>query len=281
MHSAMLVKLQPVPLGQQIESCHSEGKPRLKVGPDTMSHMLEVTNSVQHRKHSLNHHTSVPLTSLAHQQICGVALLAGEQRVGQHDHLLLVLGNHRVEGGVMNIGSSTVPIYNQTPLVQQHAQLASYDPFVIGKAFAPYLVRCSLIPPRVKQLYSICVDYSHQGRLSHKASRPLLMSSKQSKQTGTFRQGRKQSEVVTFDPTIESSVAYALDREQHSQRYHLAWVQTGLAVFGHVMHGIIYSAKQFRDKIRGRHRVLLELWSRKHQLQRTLCFCQLQTSTIR
>ncbi len=39
------VRLQPVPLCREIESCHSEGKSRLEVAPDTVSHhMLEMAD---------------------------------------------------------------------------------------------------------------------------------------------------------------------------------------------------------------------------------------------
>src|SRR5512133_3106620 len=118
MHPTLLVRLQPIPLRQRVESCHGEGQPRLKVSPNAVSHMLDVANGVQHGKDSLNHHTGVPLASLTHQQVDGVALLEGEQRVGQHYHLLLILSNHRVESRIMNISRATIPIDNQPPLVE-------------------------------------------------------------------------------------------------------------------------------------------------------------------
>src|SRR6478736_4123348 len=144
MHPTVGVGLQTcrgrtVPLRQQVESRHREGQPRLKVDPGTVSHALDVTNGVQHRENGLNHHTRVPLSSLAYQQVGRIALLEGEQSVSQHDHLLLVLSNHWVEGGVMHVSSTTIPIDNQPPLVEQHTQLASHYPLVIGKAFAPHL----------------------------------------------------------------------------------------------------------------------------------------------
>lgn len=54
MHPTVGVGPQAVPLGQQVESRHGEGKPRPKVDPDTMSHMLDVADGMQHRKHSFN-----------------------------------------------------------------------------------------------------------------------------------------------------------------------------------------------------------------------------------
>jgi hypothetical protein len=278
MHSSEFVGLQSMPLRQQVESRQSEGQPRLEVAPDTMSHMLNAADGMQHGKGSLNHHSRVPLSSLAYQQVGGIASLEGEQLVSQYDHPLFVLSNHRVESRIMHISSGTVPIHNQTPLVEQQAEFAANYPFVVGEAFAPHLMGSALVSPGVEQLYSVSVSYSEQGRLSHEAAGPLLMGSEQAEQAGTLRQSRKHAEQVTLYPAVEGPIAYSFDGEQQSQCHYLARVQTGLAMLGHIVHGIIYSAKQFRDKIGCRHEVLLQLWSEQQQLRRTLCFCQ--TSTI-
>src|SRR6516164_8054049 len=177
MHPAICVGLQAFPLHQEVESRHSESQPSLEVSPGTVSHMLDVADGLQHGKHRLDHHAGVPLTSLAYQQVGGIALLEREQLVGEHDHLLLVLGNHWVEGGVVNISSSEIPTYNQAPLVEQHAKLAAHYPLVIGKAFTPHLVGASLVPPRVQELYPVGICHSQQGRLSHEAGRPILVIS--------------------------------------------------------------------------------------------------------
>src|SRR4051812_7545186 len=115
MDPTLLVRVQSswcrsIPLRQQVESCHCEGQGRLKVDPDTMSHLLDVGDGVQHGKHSLNHHTRVPLASLTHQHVGGIALFEGEQLVGQHYHLFLVLSDYPVESRVMNISRGTIPI---------------------------------------------------------------------------------------------------------------------------------------------------------------------------
>src|SRR5215218_8692114 len=119
MHPAVLVGVQPVPLRQQVEGCHREGQPCLEVAPGPMRHTLDVTYCVQHGEHRLDHHAHVPLPSLAYQQVSGVASFEGEKVVSQHDHLLLVIANHRLEDRVMHVSSSTLPIYNQPPLVEQ------------------------------------------------------------------------------------------------------------------------------------------------------------------
>src|SRR5436853_23496 len=119
MHSTLAVGLQSVPVRQHVESCHSEGKSRLEIGPDSVSHMLEMTYGMKHREHSLDHHTRVPFTSLAHHQVGRVALLEGEQLVSQNDHLLLISGNYRVEDTIMHVSGSTIPIHNQAPLVEK------------------------------------------------------------------------------------------------------------------------------------------------------------------
>src|SRR6476620_6941581 len=176
--------------------------------------------------------------------------------------------------------STTIPIDNQAPLVEQHAQLASHYPLVVGEAFAPHLVGCPLVSPRVQDLYAVGVDHSQQSRFSHEVSRPLLVSSKQAEKTSTLRQSRKQRQAVTLGPAVEGSITNTLDGEQQSQCHHLTWIQTRLVVLGNVLHNVIYSAKQFDDKILGRHRASPWLWSRQQQLGKALCFCQSSTSTI-
>src|SRR3954462_12389935 len=86
MNPTLLVRVQPswcrsIPLRQQVERRHGEGQARLKVDPDTMSHVLDVGDGVQHGEDSLNHHTTVPLASLTHQQVCGVAFFEREELV--------------------------------------------------------------------------------------------------------------------------------------------------------------------------------------------------------
>src|SRR5215210_257690 len=76
--------IMPVPLSQHIEGRHAKGKPCRKVTPNTMSHLLDVADSVHHREHSLHHHTHVPLTSLVHQHVLRVTCLAVEAMVGKH-----------------------------------------------------------------------------------------------------------------------------------------------------------------------------------------------------
>src|SRR5215216_4595584 len=93
-NTTRLVWLQAVPFCQQIESCYSEGEPCMKVSPHAMSHVLDMTHLVQHRKHSLNHHAGVPSTTLTHQHVGGIATLQVEGVVGQHHHLLFKLGYH-------------------------------------------------------------------------------------------------------------------------------------------------------------------------------------------
>src|SRR5689334_5123772 len=132
MNPTLLVRLQPcwcrsIPLRQQVESCHCEGQACLEVDPDTVSHMLDVANGVQHGKYRLNHHARVPLPSLAYEQVSGIALFEGKELVSQHYHFLLILSNHRVESRIMNISCGTIPIDNrrsryQPPLVEEHAQ---------------------------------------------------------------------------------------------------------------------------------------------------------------
>jgi hypothetical protein len=75
----------------------------------------------------------------------------------------------------------------------------------------------------------------------------------QPKQAGAVRQVGKQRPTISFHPPIESAVAYPFEGKQDPQRDDFAAIQVRLAMFGHIRHDIIYTTKQFCDKIYRAH----------------------------
>ena len=283
MNPAVLVRLQAVPLGQDVEGSHAVGKPSLEVRPHTVSHVLDVTHRVQHGEHSLYNHAGVPPAPLTHHHVTGVASILREQIetvIGQYCHLLLKLSYHRVEGRVVYVGGVTVPPTHQTPLVEHQAKFASHYPTMIAKAFLADLASlfAASRPVWVQQLNAVGVCHSQDGRVSHEVLGPILMGVKQAEQTSAFRHRGEQRQVISVQPSVKSSIAHAFDGEQQRQRHYLAWVKIGLAMFTSVKHLVIYSTKQLCDKIGRSHGVLLFLSVLTTGYTRTLCV--FQTSTI-
>jgi hypothetical protein len=93
------------------------------------------------------------------------------------------------------------------------------------------------------------------------------MRLKQSEEARSLWQTRKQRPEVTRQPTTEGAITDAFDGKDESQRNDLARMQRGLTVFGRLFHLVIYTTKEFSDKVLGGHdgSLLLQLvWSPLH-----------------
>src|SRR3954466_9735184 len=99
MNESLSVRLQAVPLHEQIKSRQRKRQAGLESGPSAVRDLLEVTNPGQHRQHRLHQHPRIPRTPSAELQIAGIAHVGVEARIAQDDHLLLKSFNQWMEGG--------------------------------------------------------------------------------------------------------------------------------------------------------------------------------------
>src|SRR5688572_2133534 len=107
----------------------------------------------------------------------------------------------------------------------------------------------------MEQLNAIAVyDTQHRGRCQ-KAITPVLVNSEQAKETSTVWQSRKHVLMVACEPAIESPVAHPFDGVEQAYGDYLTRPQIGLAMLGYLFHLVVYSAKQFSDKILCSHMV--------------------------
>src|SRR5215213_4544348 len=178
----------PVPLSQDVESSEREGKTGSQVGPDTMSHVLEVTYCMQHRKYSFHHRAHVPRVWLTHLHVGRISASQMEAMISQHYHLIFELSYHGVESGIVNVSAVVVPCGYQAPLVQHQPQLGTYYPASITQTFSANLLGRSAFSHWVEQFNPVSISHSQDGRFGHEAVCPLMMSSKQPKQASTLRQ---------------------------------------------------------------------------------------------
>src|SRR6266446_10540723 len=73
-HEARRIRLEAMPLHQHIEGGHGERQARLKIRPAPMHHLFQRADERQHREHRLHQHPVLPLTTLTHFEIRGIAL---------------------------------------------------------------------------------------------------------------------------------------------------------------------------------------------------------------
>jgi hypothetical protein len=83
------------------------------------------------------------------------------------------------------------------------------------------------------------------------------MRVEQTKQARPTRQVGKQVSPISFQPTIEGTVANPLECKEQGQGDDFTGIERCLAMFVRIAHQVIYAAKQFYDKMFRTHGVLL------------------------
>lgn len=231
-----------------------------------MPDLLHMAGVCEHGQDSLNQHPLVPGPALADLEVVRVALLFGcldvEAAVAQNEHLAVVLLDHRLEDGVVNIGCFYSPVYHAPQVVKDKAEFSPDDPAVVGLALLADLFVAAALSPGMDQLDPEAVHHAKQRRLRQKMLCPVLMRGQKAKQAGALRQARKQRRKIGFGPAVEGAAADAFEGEQHSERDGFARMQQGLRMFFLVGHGIVNTDKQFRGKIMDGHRLglALQVW---------------------
>src|SRR2546421_3545460 len=85
-HEARGVGEEAMPLDEHIEGGHGERESCLKIRPDPMHHLLEVTDQCQHREHRLHQHAVLPLAARTEFEVAGIPLRRMEGGIAQDNH---------------------------------------------------------------------------------------------------------------------------------------------------------------------------------------------------
>src|SRR5215207_6610765 len=165
MNKAMWVRLEAMPMDEEIESGHSESQTGLEIAPNTVSEAFEMTNGGEHRKHCLNDHADMPGFGWADFQVFWIGLFGIEPMVCQHNHLVFKGLDQWMKGSVVNVGCGTLPTTHQASLVQQATDLATDDPATIGEPFFSDLLVTATFPAGMKQLHPITIHHTQDGWL--------------------------------------------------------------------------------------------------------------------
>src|ERR1041385_44667 len=109
MDKAEFIGLKAMPLDEKIKGGQGESEAGLQRRPSAMGHFLEMTHAMKHREHSFHQHPSIPQASITQFEIPWISLFGMEGRVAEHDHLLFIRGNQRMESGIGGIRARTIP----------------------------------------------------------------------------------------------------------------------------------------------------------------------------
>src|SRR5215475_11004020 len=180
-HEARRMRLEAMPLDEHIESGHRKRQARLKIGPASMHHLLQMTDERQHREHRFHQHPVLPLPALTQFEIRGIALRGMEAGITQDNHPPINLLNQPLKGVVRSIGGGTRPPHDQSPLIEQQTEFPADNPAVIRETFPTNLLGAATFAHGVNELDAIRVDDAEHGRRGQENLRPILMGLQETK----------------------------------------------------------------------------------------------------
>ena len=212
MYAAIFIGLDAIPLDEQVEHRHRVSQTALEVSPNPVHHLLEMTNQSQHREHRFDNHARVPLASSANPDVFRMPVFLDETLITEQHHLGgIALGNLLKGAAIVDIGRVDLPIHDQAEMIEHKTQFASDDPTPVRQPFLADLSLAAAFPARVEQFNTIRVNQTEQGRVCHKAFRPLPVGIEQPEQSRAAGQVRKQRPVVSLQPTIKGAIADAFE----------------------------------------------------------------------
>src|SRR5215468_1787627 len=83
-HETRRVGLEAMPLDQHVEGGHGERQTRLKIGPASMHHLLQMTHEREHREHRLHQHPVLPLAALTQFQVAQFLTVCSRLKWSRH-----------------------------------------------------------------------------------------------------------------------------------------------------------------------------------------------------
>src|SRR4249919_1239777 len=139
-----------MPLHQDIEESKGKANMSLKIAPNFVSHVLEMTDIGKHRKNGFDDHAHIPCTWLTETQVSGMPVLFSEAGVREDNHFVSELVDQMLKGcAIINIGGVTLPVNDAPQVVEHEAELAADNPALIRLAFLADLPCTTPLPSRV------------------------------------------------------------------------------------------------------------------------------------
>lgn len=251
MRNSIFIKIQSVPLLEQIEKRDRKGESHLEIRPDSLPQMFQFANLRQQRENRFDQHSVVPLAAPTDFQIFRLIDSAPKAGVRQNNHFPDHSFDERQKLLVGDIRRFNLPVGDESELVGQKAELAADNPFPRSEAFfADALsVRLMNFSNRMTQFDTVRINHAHQRWFSQKLFRYPVMRFQTAKKSGALRQIGEKIDVVLFDPSVKSVLRRAFERKQQSERDKFADGKFGLQMFRRFNEHIVYTTKKFCDKL--------------------------------
>ena len=133
-----------------------------------MSDFLEMTNSGQHRQHRFDQHPGISFAPLAGFEVGGMPVFLNKAPIAKDGHRVSDTVDQVMESGpVMHIGGVTVPIDDQSQVVEQDTLLAADNPAPVRFTLAPDLLLATPFATGMKQFNAKAINQPEQRGLSH------------------------------------------------------------------------------------------------------------------
>lgn len=238
---------------QDIEHGDQASQTSLDVGPQAVSHVLEITDDGHHRQGGLHLHAVIPGAFLAQLEVGWNALLAAKAEVREHNGLAFIALDERMESLIMRVEGVPVPVHHLALIVEQPTQFDADGPASFILAFLADLLPTAALTDRKEQFDGIAVNHGEETRLCQQGATPVLVGLKQPLQPSAIRQSPKEVGIVALEPAVKRSEMAAFEGKENANGYHFTRIQFGLAVFAHVFHLIIDNTKNLDDNVFGCH----------------------------
>lgn len=141
MNLAGRIHRQAMPLNQEIEHRHRERQAGTKIHPTPMRHFFEMGDCGEHSEHRFNQIPLGPAMMPIDFQVGWIAAFGMKAAIGQHEHLLPIFINQRMESRIIDIGGMRIPVDDEPPLIEQHGEFATHNPLMMRPAQFANLTR--------------------------------------------------------------------------------------------------------------------------------------------
>ena len=281
MRNSVIIKIQTVPLLEQIEKRDRKGEPHLEIRPNSLAQMFQFTDLRQERKDGFDQHPVVPLAAPADFQVFRLIDRASKSGVCQNDHFVGHSLDERQKCLIGNVRRFYLPVGDQSEFIGQKAKLAADNPFPRGETFFadPPSPGLMIFSDRMTQLDAVRIDDAEQSRFGEESFGQTAMRFQAAKKSCSLWQIGKQFKPILFEPAIKLVLRATFQSKQKSQSDKLTQGKFGLHMLRRRLQHIVYTAKKFCDKVFLSHGIcFLFVWF-GHQYSRNFSVT-FSTSTI-
>jgi hypothetical protein len=251
MRNSIIIKIQTVPLLEQIEKRDRKREPHLEICPDSLAQVFQTTHLRQERENRFDQHPVVPLAASADLQVFRLVDFASKAGVCQNNHFPTDGFNEREKFLIRHIRRCDLPISNESELIDQQTEFADDDPLPRSKSFLAdaFSMRLMIFANRMAQLNAVRIDDAENSRFRQELFGQPTMCFQTAKKSRSVGQSRKQIKPILFEPAIKSVLRRAFQSKQQSQSNQFTDRKFSLKMFLLLWQHIIYAAKKFYDKV--------------------------------